>query len=290
MSKEPEQVAAKGGEHISIHEAMLAVYEKIGYVPKRGKIESGAIKYKFAGEADFIAALRPAMIEAGVYQSPFQMDVLSNERLESVKLYNNVETKTYQHRVVIHVDYKFIHAPSDTFIVVPAFGEAMDSGDKAFNKAMTAANKYALRQAFMIETGDDPDKYPSKPEGGVEDKPSRPETAGAAKDRYAIIKDCILNAETASDLLGVTSLHAPAIDEFKADETFSDDLARAIDTSVKRLSDGMESVVNKCSDLESLTQLWKGYTKDLNALKRLDLGKFVELEAAKDKVKKQLTK
>lgn len=176
MSKQAEAKSEVAGEAekkapapLNIHEAMLAVYRQVGYVEKKGKIDSGSIKYKFAGEAEFIAALRPAMIEAGVYQSPLKMDALSNDRIETIKVWDGKETKSYQHRVVIHVDYRFQHAATNTHIIVPAFGEAMDSGDKAFNKAMTAANKYALRQAFMIETGEDPDKYASKEEGGVDD-------------------------------------------------------------------------------------------------------------------------
>src|SRR3990167_1905296 len=34
-------------------------------------------------------------------------------------------------------------------------------GDKSVNKAMTGMLKYALRQTFLIETGDDPDTAPS---------------------------------------------------------------------------------------------------------------------------------
>ena len=37
------------------------------------------------------------------------------------------------------------------------FGEAMDSGDKATNKAMSAAYKYAALQAFAIPTEGDND-------------------------------------------------------------------------------------------------------------------------------------
>jgi hypothetical protein len=37
------------------------------------------------------------------------------------------------------------------------FGEAMDSGDKATNKAMSAAYKYALMQTFAIPTEGDHD-------------------------------------------------------------------------------------------------------------------------------------
>ena len=33
----------------------------------------------------------------------------------------------------------------------------MDVGDKSANKAATGLLKYALRQTFLIETGDDPD-------------------------------------------------------------------------------------------------------------------------------------
>lgn len=36
-------------------------------------------------------------------------------------------------------------------------GEAMDSGDKSMNKAMSTAYKYALMQIFCIPTADDKD-------------------------------------------------------------------------------------------------------------------------------------
>ena len=43
-------------------------------------------------------------------------------------------------------------------IVVKVVGEAMDSGDKGMNKAMSIAYKYALFQVFCIPTENDPDK------------------------------------------------------------------------------------------------------------------------------------
>jgi hypothetical protein len=54
------------------------------------------------------------------------------------------------------------HVHSDTYIDIQTTGEGADSGDKSSNKAMTGGYKYALRQVFCIETGDDPDKYPSE--------------------------------------------------------------------------------------------------------------------------------
>ena len=41
--------------------------------------------------------------------------------------------------------------------IVKTFGEAMDSGDKATNKAMSAAYKYACFKAFSIPTEGDND-------------------------------------------------------------------------------------------------------------------------------------
>jgi hypothetical protein len=52
---------------------------------------------------------------------------------------------------------RFTHAPSRTYIVVKAYGEGSDAGDKSTKKAATGLYKYALRQTFMIETGDNSD-------------------------------------------------------------------------------------------------------------------------------------
>ena len=57
--------------------------------------------------------------------------------------------------------WKWTHAVSETSIEVTTIGEAADYGDKAANKAMTAAMKYNMRQTLIIETGDDPDTTPS---------------------------------------------------------------------------------------------------------------------------------
>jgi len=152
-----------------IDAAIDAVYKKIGYVHKGGNVDGGGMRYSFAKESDFIAALRPEMIAAGISQHAKEMTVISNERIETVRRSNDGnQYSSYQFRVCVKAVYRFTHGASKTWRDVESFGEGMDSGDKAFNKAMTGANKYAFRQTFMIETGDDPDKYASHPEGGIE--------------------------------------------------------------------------------------------------------------------------
>jgi hypothetical protein len=56
----------------------------------------------------------------------------------------------------LRLTYRFSHV-SGEYIDVQTIGEALDTSDKAANKAMTIGLKYAIRQFFLIETGDDPD-------------------------------------------------------------------------------------------------------------------------------------
>ena len=131
----------------NIHEAIIGVMKEIGYVQKQKK---GTLKYSYAGEAALIAALRPAMI---------------NHNITMQSTYPTVEFGTFttnkgyvMNSARVHGEFTFAHASSETNVVVQAIGEGMDTGDKAIYKAMTGAFKYALRQTFIIETGDDPDK------------------------------------------------------------------------------------------------------------------------------------
>lgn len=55
------------------------------------------------------------------------------------------------------VEFDFVSAVDGSRHVVCMVGEAMDSGDKSSNKAMSAAYKYAALQAFCIPTEGDND-------------------------------------------------------------------------------------------------------------------------------------
>ena len=136
----------------NIHEAINAVMQEVGYVKKT---KSGGLNYSFAGEAALIAALRPAMVEHGVYMAVSKINGITRENYTTAKGTAMVNT-------VISADVVFTHAPSGTFVTIASVGEGSDAGDKSANKAMTGLYKYALRQTFCIETGDDPDKYASE--------------------------------------------------------------------------------------------------------------------------------
>lgn len=59
--------------------------------------------------------------------------------------------------VTVKVDFDFVCAIDGSKHTIGTYGEAMDSADKATNKAMSAAYKYAAFQAFAIPTEGDND-------------------------------------------------------------------------------------------------------------------------------------
>lgn len=135
-----------------IGKAILEVMGDVGYVQKESK---SGLNYSFAGEAALIAALRPHMVEHGIFC--YVVDLLSIEQLPYVTSNQKPMNRTIAHGIV-----RFSHPESGTYIDVHAMGEGADIGDKAGNKAATGLLKYALRQTFLIETGDDPDQHSSK--------------------------------------------------------------------------------------------------------------------------------
>lgn len=154
-------------KHKNIHEAILGVMNEVGYVQKDGQIRSGG-SYRFASESAFIQALRPAMLEHGIYVYPSKCIEPSLETYTT-------SSGTNMNLVLLTMQYTFVYAGTGESITVEVMGSGSDVGDKASNKALTAAFKYALRQAFMIETGDDPDQQAS-----VEQERATPKTTNKA--------------------------------------------------------------------------------------------------------------
>ena len=113
--------------------------------------------YKFRGIDDMYNALHVLFAK---YQVFITSNVLKIEREErtSIKGTNLIYT-------VIQIEFNFITIDGSSVSSI-MIGEAMDSGDKSANKAMSTALKYALMQAFLIPTDDlidsDKDTYEVK--------------------------------------------------------------------------------------------------------------------------------
>jgi len=137
-------------KHETLRQAQLAVMKEVGYVQKKGKVGSGNYGYTYAGEKELIAQLRPSMVKHGIVMYPGEAAVVKTEDYSTSK----------GHRMSMFLGIRqfiFEHVESGEKSYVEVFAEASDQGDKRASKAMTLAKKYALREFFLIETGDDPD-------------------------------------------------------------------------------------------------------------------------------------
>jgi len=111
---------------------------------------SGKTMYKFRGIDAVYNAINPVMAELGLFIIPEILDIRREERLSE-----NKKTLIYS---ILTVKYT-LFAPDGSSVSGTTVGEAMDSGDKSMNKAMSAALKYFIFQTFVIPTEEmkDPD-------------------------------------------------------------------------------------------------------------------------------------
>ena len=105
--------------------------------------------YNFRGIDDVFNALSPLLAQNGLCILPRMLSRQCEERQSK-----NGGALFY---VTVEAEFDFVSAEDGSKHTVRTFGEAMDSGDKATNKAMSAAYKYAAFQAFAIPTEGDND-------------------------------------------------------------------------------------------------------------------------------------
>ena len=146
-----------------IYKAITGVMADVGAVGKNGVNKQQG--FKFRGIDDVMNALHPAMVKHHVFTVP--------EILEQTR-----EVKTTRNGVELifslcKIRYTFF-TDDGSHVDAVVIGEGMDSGDKATNKAMAIAYKYACFQVFCIPTEEmiDPDSECPEMEGDGK-KPAR---------------------------------------------------------------------------------------------------------------------
>jgi Holliday junction resolvase RusA-like endonuclease len=119
--------------------------------------------YKYRGIDDVLNAINEPFSKHGVFVAPKVLDVKREER-QSTKGGNLIYS-------VATINFKFIHQDGSWFDVVTV-GEAMDSGDKSMNKAMSVAMKYAMFMVLAIPTDEQhPDTEHETPEVDSKETP-----------------------------------------------------------------------------------------------------------------------
>lgn len=131
-----------------IYKKMSEVMAEIKYVSK-DKVNN-AQGFKFRGIDDMINALYPALTKHGVFMTP-RTTSYSQEIREVTR--SNGKPGVDKH-VSLMVEYDFYAEDGSKITVGPIAAEGLDSGDKATNKALSAALKYALIQTFSVPTED----------------------------------------------------------------------------------------------------------------------------------------
>lgn len=105
--------------------------------------------YNFRGIDDVLNALSSALVEAGLLILPRVINRTVTEREAK-----NGGALFY---VTVQVEFDLVSAEDGSKHTVATYGEAMDSADKATNKAMSAAYKYLALLTFCIPTEASPD-------------------------------------------------------------------------------------------------------------------------------------
>jgi hypothetical protein len=139
-----------------IYPAMAKVLSQVGAVTKSKDADMGnAGKYKFRGIDDMYNALHTHFAENGIFIIP---EVVNTEMTvqEKVKVWNGQETKTLQYSCLVTMKFHFV-CDDGSSIVATGVGHALDTSDKATNKAQSSALKYCLMQTFLIPTEESKD-------------------------------------------------------------------------------------------------------------------------------------
>lgn len=153
---------------MEVYKAINAVQKDLASsgIEKSRRNQQGS-GYNFRGIDDVYNAVTPLLVQHGLCIIPRVISQKTTDRTSSkgsALIYATVE-----------VEFDFVSVVDGSTHLVRTFGEAMDSGDKATNKAMSAAYKYAAIMTFGIPTQGDNDTENHTHELAAEPKPE-PET------------------------------------------------------------------------------------------------------------------
>jgi len=186
-----------------VYEAIAAItadMAKEGISKDRRNQQQG---YQFRGIDDVYNALSPMLAAHKLCILPRIMtrDLVERQSAKGGTLFY----------VTVEAEFDFVSAEDGSKHTIRTFGEAMDSADKATNKAMSAAYKYAAMQAFCIPTEGDNDAdattHEVAPQRQLASSPA-PKSISAAeqKRQLAEIDKDLLDAHSIIDVKRVADI------------------------------------------------------------------------------------
>ncbi len=153
-----------------IYERIAAIMAEVPAIGKNNQNQEQ--RYRFRGIDDVYNSLHPLFVKHQVFTTS---EILNKNR----EVWTN-KNGTIMIEFTLQVKYRFT-AIDGSSIETETMGQAMDSSDKASNKAMSMAHKAAILQIFMIPTVDIEDADATTPEPqaqGYQQQPAQPQQNG----------------------------------------------------------------------------------------------------------------
>lgn len=171
----------------AIQEGRPAIYKAIaGVIADVGAVGKDKVNkqqgFKFRSVDDVYNALHPALAKNRVFIVP--------EILEQTREMHQTKSGTQMVLVICKIRFTF-YAEDGSYIQSVIIGEGLDTGDKATNKAMAIAYKYACFQVFCIPTEEmvDPDSESLESRNDEKADAKRKRTAGKSSAKKSESKD-----------------------------------------------------------------------------------------------------
>lgn len=173
-----------------IYKKMSDVMKDVKAVTKDQK--NTAQGFKFRGIDQFVNALYPALTKHGVFMTPRAVSY-TQELKEVVR--GSGKSGVDKH-VSILMEYDFFAEDGSKVTVGPVPAEGLDSGDKATNKALSAALKYTLIQTFSVPTEDMAEADLETPEIGSSKSEVRTAAKAELKETVAFDNKTVVGGDT----------------------------------------------------------------------------------------------
>lgn len=197
----------------AIYPALIKANKAIGAIAKNNANQQQ--HFMFRGVDDVYNELHPILAECGIVIVP---EVVS---------YDVSEGRSTKGSVIFYTRATIRHhftAEDGSHVTTTVVGEAMDSGDKGMNKAMSIALKYALFQIFTIPTKEDKDPDATS----YEIVPQEAQTAPVDTDYQKRVQASLIEIAKASTYDELRDIYKSLPDDMQNDRVLKAETKRLI--------------------------------------------------------------